>query len=95
VFSDTSACSCKGCLAVDSSFNFVSDDCLLLLNYGTGTDEQARIISLSAEDMLETTLSQYSNMISARTRFLHGCIEKGLVPRAGLLLRKVSRPTRT
>ena len=39
--------------------------------------------------MLERTLTTYSTMISARTRYLHGCIEKNLKPRAGLLLRKV------
>ena len=41
------------------------------------------------EEALEQMLTQYSSLISSRTRYLHGCIEKHLKPRAGLLLRKV------
>ena len=35
-------------------------------------------------------MSQYTNMITSRTRYLHGCVQKDLLPRASLLLRKVS-----
>jgi hypothetical protein len=44
---------------------------------------------MDAEVFLDTLCEQYDGNITSRTRYLHGCLEKNLLPRANLLLRKV------
>lgn len=46
---------------------------------------------MNAEVFLDTLCEQYDGNITSRTRYLHGCLEKNLLPRANLLLRKVDQ----
>ena len=43
---------------------------------------------MCADELLETMLKSYTSQASARSRFLHGCVEKELIPRASCLVRK-------